>query len=493
MSEPAARIEAAAAPWPRFRDLPEPKMVALYAANGSGTKVYQGFLDGHPELYMVPAYPLMYLYPHWYEWRESLKDWSWASIVDAFCVKHASVIDTRRIPGFDGLAALGENQDEFIAIDEALFRAFLSHLLEGEAIAPRTFVLAVHYAYAFCRGEDLAAKKALVYHIHVHEYVTRYLAADFPDMLVLATVRDPRSNFFGRYHSSEAAVDAARYTATDAAVFRRRIYCFIMRYFYEGLDILDGFPLARLRAIRHEDLYYDAAGIMRATSQFAGVADAPCLREISFGGRKWWGDAVYGMEPMNEVNPRIVSDGWKKRIDPIDWYVFEGLFHRYFEKYGYKPERYVRDGWRDRALLFLAMLVPSQVERQVFADYLKPRNVAAFVRAAIAEATAKAPLKDYTFNAYYRHKWTQRDLRIHRPRRFVAWLTRARAADQARSTPITRGVLAHAQANYVLYSLARYVWAIASYPYWIARRWGVTGPAFLRMVRGRNVLPDALR
>ena len=79
MSELATRIEAAAAPWPRFRDLPEPKMVALYAANGSGTKVYQGFLDGHPELYMVPAYPLMYLYPHWYEWRDSLKDWSWAS------------------------------------------------------------------------------------------------------------------------------------------------------------------------------------------------------------------------------------------------------------------------------------------------------------------------------------------------------------------------------------------------------------------------------
>jgi len=72
-------------------------------------------------------------------------------------------------------------------------------------------------------------------------------------------------------------------------------------------------------------------------------------------------------------------------------------------------------------------------------------------------------------------------------------VTRARAADQVRSTPITRGVLAHAQANYVLYSLARYLWAIASYPYWIARRWGVTGAAFLRMVRGRNVLPDALR
>ena len=35
---------------PRFRDIAEPRMVCLYTGNGSGTKLFQGFLDDHPQL-----------------------------------------------------------------------------------------------------------------------------------------------------------------------------------------------------------------------------------------------------------------------------------------------------------------------------------------------------------------------------------------------------------------------------------------------------------
>ena len=52
---------------------------------------------------------------------------NWAALIDVFCVKHASVIDTRRIPGHDGLAELGDKQNDFIAIDEPLFRSYLAH------------------------------------------------------------------------------------------------------------------------------------------------------------------------------------------------------------------------------------------------------------------------------------------------------------------------------------------------------------------------------
>jgi len=58
--------------WPRFDDIREPRMIAFFAANGSGTKVCQGFLDGHPQIYMLPGYPLMYLYPHWCQWSKEL-------------------------------------------------------------------------------------------------------------------------------------------------------------------------------------------------------------------------------------------------------------------------------------------------------------------------------------------------------------------------------------------------------------------------------------
>lgn len=481
------------AAWPRFRDVPEPRMVALYAGNGSGTKVYQGFLDGHPQLYMVPAYPLMYLYPHWDQWQQELSEQTWPAIIDAFCTKHASLLDTRRIPGFDGLAALGEKRDQYLAIDEPLFRAYLSHLLEGEAVSARTFLLAVHYAYALCRGESLEPKKLLVYHIHVHEYVRRYLMKDFPDLLVLATVRDPRSNFFGRYNSSELAVDAARFNRSDATIFRRRVYFFIMRYFYEGLDILDGFDLTRMRVIRHEDLYHAPAAVTGATARFLGIDDHPCFSRITYGEQLWWGEKIYGMEPMNAVNPRVVSRDWRKTLPRLDWFVFEGLFFHYLRKYGYASERFTNKRWPNLCRLFVAMLVPSQTERSVFLDYFRPSGVRSFLRACIDEATGRVPLKDYSFNVYYRHKWTQRDLNVWKPRWFVEFLRRAQARAAARPRSIGAAAwLRTAQANYVAVNCIRYGWAILQYPVLIVKRWRVSLAAFGRMVRGTNVLPDVL-
>jgi len=479
--------------WPRFADINEPRMVALYTANGSGTKLYQGFLDGHPEVYMVPAYPLMYLYAHWEEWTAEMPaERTWADIIDVFCIKHASVIDTRRIPGFDGLAQLGDDRSEYIAIDEAIFRNYLAHLLADEDISGRTFLLAVHYAYAYCRNENLESKTALVYHIHVHEYLPQYLIPDFPDLLIIGTVRDPRSNFSGRYNSSEVAVDAQRYDATDAVIFKRRVYYFISKYLYESLEVLRGVSGDRIRVVRHEDLFYDAPGVLRETATFIGISEHPCLRQITFGGRLWWGDQIYDMAPMNAVNPRIVSETWKKKIGRRDWYVFEGLFRNYMLKYGYEPELYTIDSRIERARLYLTMLLPSTVEWGVFIDYLRPKSIAAFFRACRDEATGRVPLKDYSFNAFYRHKWTQKDLRIWRPRRYREFLKRALQTNAVQPGPGAFLALRVAQTVYVGTNFLRYGIAIMSCPVYLVRRWRVTSNAFRRAARGDEVLPDTL-
>jgi hypothetical protein len=467
-------------------------MVALYTANGSGTKLCQGFLDGHPQIYMVPAYPLMYLYPHWDEWKETFRDdWNWKTLIDVFCIKHASVLDTRRIPGHDGLAGLGEAQDGYIAIDEALFRDYLAHLLEGEPVCVRTFLLAVHYAYALCRAESLTDKRVLVYHIHVHEYVTAYLFPDFPDALILGTVRDPRSNIRGRYNSSEVGVDLIKMNKTDALIYRRRVYYFIMRYFYEGLDALRGYPAGRIRMIRHEDLYYKPEEVMRATARFLGIDYHPCMAQITFGGRLWWGDKVYDMEPMNAVNPKVVSQEWQKHIDPGDWYVFEGLFCRYMEKYGYPLYKY-RDSFLHRIILFVAMLLPSKIEREMFLNYFRPSYFRDFVAGCWSEAKGTVALKDYSFNAYYRHKWTQRDLALHRPRWFVELMKKSLslAGDSPQLSKLFS--LKLVQFIYCSVNLCRYAGAALTCPVVIFKRWCVTGAAYYRMLRGVNTLPETL-
>lgn len=479
--------------WPRFADIDEPRMVALYTANGSGTKLYQGFIDGHPEVYMVPAYPLMYLYAHWEEWASEMPpERTWADIIDVFCIKHASVIDTRRIPGFDGLAELGDDRSEFIAIDEALFRSYLAHLLAGEPISSRTFLLAVHYAYAYCRNENIEAKTVLVYHIHVHEYLPQYLIPDFPDLMIVGTVRDPRSNFSGRYNSSEVAVDAHRYDATDAAIFKRRVYYFISKYLYDSLEVLRGVPADRVRVVRHEDMFYDAPSVMRESAAFMGISEHPCLAQITFGGRLWWGDQIYDMEPMNTVNPRIVSESWKRKIGRRDWYVFEGLFRNYMQKYGYEPELYKSDGRIERTRLFLTMLLPSTVEWGVFIDYLRPSSIVRFMRACRAEASGSEPLKDYSFNAFYRHKWTQKDLQIWRPRRYREFLKKNLQNHSDKPRLLTLVSLRLSQTIYIAFNLTRYLAAVLTSPIYLVRRWGVTCGAYRRASRGDETLPDTL-
>jgi hypothetical protein len=481
------------ASWPRFGDIPEPTMVALYTANGSGTKLYQGFIDGHPEIFMIPAYPLMYLYPHWDEWMAEMpSDYTWSDIVDRFCIKHASVIDTRRIPGFDGLAELGENRDEYIAIDESLFRRFIQHMLENEEISARTFLLAVHYAYAFCLNENLEEKTALVYHIHVHEYLPQYLIPDFPNLKVIGTVRDPRSNFSGRYNSSEVAVDAHRYDETDAAIFKRRVYFFISKYLYESLEVLKHLPADHVRVVRHEDLYYDAPAVLRATAAFIGISENPCLSKITFGGQPWWGDQIYDMKPMNTVNPRVVSDSWKRKIGRRDWYVFEGLFRNYMRHYGYEPELYTSDGPLPRIRLFLITLLPSTIEWGLFCNYFRPGSVIDFIKACKVESTGRRPFKDYSFNAFYRHKWTQKDLRVWRPRWYRELIKSALKRHAEMPTIANSLFLKIAQTLYLASNLLRYILAIFTCPIYLVRRWSVTASAFRRASRNNQVLPDRL-
>ena len=105
--------------WPGIDSVPEPDMVGLFVGNGVGSKLLQGYLDGAPDLYMIPAYPLVYLYPHWRDWEKIPEQpLTWERAVDLFCEKHASVIDSRRIPGFNGLRSLGRAKNEHIGLNE---------------------------------------------------------------------------------------------------------------------------------------------------------------------------------------------------------------------------------------------------------------------------------------------------------------------------------------------------------------------------------------
>jgi len=436
---------------------------------------------------MIPAYPLMYFYPHWDEWYRELKDqWNWSSIISLFCEKHESIINTQRILGFNGMTTLGPNQDEHIEIDEEKFKLTLTHLLKEEPIDRRTFILAVHYAYALTNNEVLEKKTLWVYHIHSTEYLTNYMIEDFPETKVIGMVRDPRSNLERRYIGSFKNVDDSKLTKSDALLFRNRPYYFACKHVFLGLEIIKGVQLDRVRVIRHEDLALDVKRVMREVAEFLNINYEPCMLEVTFGGKIWWGDRIYGRKPINIVNPKILEKDWIKTLSPSETFVREGVLFDYFNKYGYSPMHYREDSSASRLRLLLLSLFPSSIEREILREYLSLSNHKAFLHACINECKDVTLAKNYKWNATYRLKFTYRDLHLYKDK-WHKWGLHA-------ALKYKKGLLLHYVFTTVYCTLRyiRYLGEVIITPHLFLKRYLLQLSRLKSRTRSEGILPDAL-
>jgi len=477
----------------RFESITEPDLVALFVGNASGSKLLQTFLDNHPQIYMIPGYPLVYFYPHWETWKEELRDdWNWKSIIDTFCIKHASILDTRRIPGLAGLTTLGKNQDEFLAIDENFFRHAIARLLENQEISSKTFFLAVHYAYALCNGEDLSKKKILLYHIHKTQYILKYLLIDFPSLKAIGMVRDPRLNIFGRFKSSICNVDDVKLNKTDALIYRNRTYLSTCDVVFDDLKYLTALRNINIKMIAHEDMGVRLENVMMKTASFLGIDFLPVMLEMTFGGKKWWGDKIYEKKATNRFNPKILDKKWQKKISWIDCFVLEGVLYDYFHKYEYRDlQIYKRDTGLNRLLLFLAILIPSKLEISILRQYLSPSIHITFLKACRSECSGEIELKDYTKNASYYYRWCYIDIELWRSRWHVSLLKTA--TKQIKKNPNylrSKIYLNLAYAVYIMHNYARFWWSIITFPAMIVKRACMLYGCLIRRIRKENVLPD---
>lgn len=479
----SSSAEKAAARTPRLRDLAEPTVVGLFVGNGTGSKLLQGYLDGAPDLYMIPAYPLMYLYPHWRDWEhQNAGAWTWERALDLFCEKHGSVLDTRRIPGFNGLQNLGKSQNEHLQIDEAQFRRVMLDLLEGEPVASRAFTLAVHYAYHLCRGEDIREKKVLVYHIHTPQYLELFLA-DFPDSRVIAMTRDPRTNFDRRVKAAYN-VDEGKLTKTDAHLFRPLPNYHVLRYITEDLQFISArVPPERLCLIRHEDMGTRLEPVLKALCAWSGLKYRPEMLNITFGGKEWWGDKVYEMKPTNTFNTRVLSKAWKDKSF-TELFAWEAAMFDIFNKYGYECTRYTKDTWTNRLLAAVLMLVPVESEREMIKYMFSPATLKSFWKACLAEARGELPLKtkDYGWNGTHLYKWMYIELKLWKIRPHVRLLDAA----------LKSGKAGFAGPVYVAGQCLRYGYALATLPYWYLRRRKVQWLRLIERISGSAVIPEPL-
>ena len=461
------------------------QMVALTSGLGSGSKVFQAFLDGHPEILMIPGYPLMYLYPHWHQWVEEGRCGSWESVIDALLYNHPSILDTRIMPGSETLDQLGENQDEWLSIDEGVFRSEMLRALDGKPIHSRNMVLGLHYAYAAARGEEIQAKRVLIYHIHHPVYVDLYLTDDFPDAKLISMVREPLANVERGVENSVFKPDLTKLRISDYIIHRKRAYRVIAREIWDGLDATTRIPLECYKVVRHEDLHLRLHEVMDATADFVGITRTPLLYDTTFGD-KVWRTTYYDIDKKYLVNPQVVSQDWKKMLSFREWYVIEGLNSEVIDQHYPPLEKYKPGSIAGMVLLMLLICIPSPREIREFLRLFRPAVFREYMGAVLEESGSLEKLRDYSRNAYYRHKWMNRGMNLHRELWYVSHL---RAALQAPEQLLR---LQSAKALYVTFNLLRYGWNILVYPKEIANRIFFSFVVISRRVRGIRVVPEKL-
>ena len=88
---------------------------------GAGSKLLQSQLGNSKEMFTIPAYPLLYLYPHYLEWKKKYKNISPSLSLKLLFRFHSPLLDSRKISSFGGLTTLGKKKDQFIKISKEKF------------------------------------------------------------------------------------------------------------------------------------------------------------------------------------------------------------------------------------------------------------------------------------------------------------------------------------------------------------------------------------
>ena len=449
-------------------------VVALTHGNGAGSKVFQSFLDNHPDIISIAGYPLMYFYPHWMEWMRT--ESTWEGIVNKLFDNHPSLLDSREMPGSETLDKLGDSENEFIQNDRELFRTLLLSQLSDSVISSGRFLQAVHIAYAQLRGHNLDCKKCIMYHIH-DPFFVKYLYKDFPDLKVISMVRDVRGNIYKRVRNSIDRPNRIRLNDTDYFLAKSRSYKNAVRHLTCGLDEISYIPIEKQRVVAHEDLLVRFDEVMANISHFMKISYNDSMRESTFDGKSW-NSTYYDFDKSFKVNPSILSDEWRNNLGIFEWFWLEGLNYDYNNKYGYTADYYNKESWFNRLLLFLSIFLPVKEETHSFLRFFKLRNFVDYIKSSNFEANNYQNIKKYKGHAFYKHKTHHRGYRLYKKLKHRVFIALK-----------SRGFENIAIYSYNIISIIEYILGPFIQAKEIFHRYYLCWSAFFRRMRRKRSLP----
>ncbi len=376
-------------------------ILVLLAGPGSGSKLFQGYLDGHSQILMTPGYILMYFYPHWD--KHLVKEKNWKVILNKFLKLHPSILDTSKMKGGDFLYNLGNKKKDKITISKKKFISKVLNFLSGEEINSKNFFLAIHLAYAKCIGENLSKKKILVYHMHVCWYLKKF-CKDFGNIKIISMVRELKSNIPNRVVTLENP-NLIHLNPTDQIFFKTRSYKNIIFEDFYSLDFLKKFDKCEHRVIKHEDLLIRKYSVLKNLCKYIDIRFENILKKSTANKIQWNYKHAKNTKLKDGVATHITKYNANNFFrHELHWINYLSLTFNQKYKYNYNKKGFL---FLNYFLTFLFIFFPSKTELKLFLNFFKLNFIVNFFKKLCLETNTKK-LIFYENNAFYFHKWSNK-------------------------------------------------------------------------------------
>jgi tetratricopeptide (TPR) repeat protein len=314
--------------------------VALVHFGRSGTGLLHSLVDGHPEVSTMPS---IYFSEFFNDstW-EKIVAGGWGKMPDRFIATYEVLFDASahnliesnnrmliaNMGQKEGMANIGDQRDEVLRVDKALFREELQRLmsLHGHLDSFSFFELA-HAAYDNAL-KDCNNKHLMFYHIHNPSSHTKLnFVHAVPNANWVMMVREPlqacESWIRGSFHTGEY----------------KDILSKIITMLFEIDSII--YHKQRSVGVRLEDLKEFPKKTIPALCDWMGIEESDSLYEMTAQGKKWWGDPASpdyskdGMEPFGTASIR-------RKVGSVftenDQFILRTLFYPFSMRFGYVEE-----------------------------------------------------------------------------------------------------------------------------------------------------------
>ncbi len=290
----------------------EVSVAALCTVGRSGSTLVHSFLDGHPNVLLMPT-----MFPFYVDWlcgSQSL-DGDIDALVDNYVFQGSFARSWFK-------ECLGENRKESLQLPLPGIAKMAKAILRARGeTGSRALLLALHCAYALVSGQSLSEVSCLVFHHHymlsdflldfrrnplqisfsADSRVREQALNDFPSLKVIYTIRHP-------YALAASALNHLAYEREPVDLSRFFSQLQGLAYNLKSLSILEQELPGRLFQIQFEQIHLQTGKTLKELAEFLGISWHECLLKSTIDGWLWWGNNP--QNPLNGPNPDMAAENW---------------------------------------------------------------------------------------------------------------------------------------------------------------------------------------